>query len=152
MFVEMFVRVDWYYTGNLTVVFMFIASAFILYGGYSLREIAEISSNYKPNRISPDPLVFVEVVTYVSGLVSRPSELDLMLDDLRAVTSQIDTAQKALSDRQQQAVINVYRQVEDYLVKSEHLRIYSRDRLRTDIVAKFKLNTAEIQLLWESAL
>lgn len=148
VFVEMFVRVDWYYTGNLTVMFMFIASTFILYGGYSLREIAEIASNYKPSRVSPDPLVFVEVVTYVSGLVSRPSELDVMLDDLRAVTSQIDATQKGLSDRQQQAVINVYRQVEDYLVRSEHLRIYSRDRLRADIVSKFKLNAAETQLLW----
>lgn len=148
VFVEMFVRVDWYYAGNLTVVPMFIASAFILYGGYSLREIAEIASNYKPSRISPDPLVLVEVVTYISGLVSRPSELDLMLDDLRAVTSQIDSAKGGLSDRQQQAVINVYRQVEDYLVRSEHLRVYTRERLRTDIVAKFKLNTTETQLLW----
>lgn len=148
VFVEMFVRVDWYYTGNLTVVPMFIASVLILYGGYSLREITEIASNYKPSRVSPDPLVLVEVVTYVSSLVSRPSDLDLMLDDLRAVTSQIDSTKGGLSNHQQQAVINVYRQVEDYLVRSEHLRVFTRDRLRADIVAKFKLSSVETQPLW----
>lgn len=148
VFVEMFVRVDWYYAGNLTVVPMFIASALILYGGYSLREISEIASNYKPNRISPDPLVLIEVVTYASGLVSRPSDLDITLDDLRGVTAQLNSTKSGLSERQQQIVVSVYKRVEDYLVQAEHLRIYRRNRLRADIIAKFKLNTAEKQLLW----
>lgn len=148
VFVEMAVRIDWYYAGNLTVLFMFISSALTLYSGYAVREINEISSSYVPKRVSPDPLVFVEIVTYITNLVSRPTELDVALDDLRVVTSQLSPTQSKLESTQEQKVIKVYRKVEEYLVKKERLRIYTREDLRENITKKFKLTKQETNKLW----
>ena len=148
VFVEMVVRIDWYYAGNLTVLFMFTSSVLTLYAGYAVREINEITSKYTPERVSPDPLVFVEIVTYMSELASRPRDLDVALDDLRAVTSQLSPGQSRLEVTQEKKIISVYRKIEAYLIEKERLRIYTRDNLRKNIVKQFKLNDKETRKLW----
>lgn len=148
VFVEMVVRTPWYYEGNITVLFMFTSSALTLYAGYAIREINEITSRYKPTRISPDPLVFVEIVTYVSDLVSRPSEIDVVLDDLRATTAQLDPTQHNLDAAQEKSVVEVYHKIENYLVTRERVGMYTRESLRKNIIKQFKLTKVEAETLW----
>lgn len=148
VFVEMAIRTEWYYSGNITVIFMFTSSVLTLYAGYAVRQINEITNRYQPVRVSPDPLVFIEIVTYVSGLVSRPTEIDVVLDELRAITSQLDAAASRLSPDQEKRVIEVYHRIEAYLVSRERLRIYTRESLRKNVTKQFKLTRGEAERLW----
>lgn len=146
--VEMFVRIEWYYKANFTVLFMFTSSVLTLYAGYAIREINEISSKYTPKRFATDPLVFIEIVTYVSSFVSRPTDIDVTLDELRSVTSRLAPEQRVLDQEQEQKVIRVYQAIEDYLVRQERLRIYTRTELRKNIVKQFRLQEDQATKLW----
>lgn len=147
--VEMVVRVDWYYEGNLTALFLLASAALLLRAGYAVRLINHIPDQYVPEVNPSEPSRLIDIISYSAALTSRPTEIDPILDDLRLVSSGTQVGQ-ALSASQQHTLISVYRRIEDYLVSKEPLRIYTRESLKQAIVQKFHLDSDMTKKLWEA--
>jgi len=79
---------------------------------------------------------FVDVVVAVSMLVSKPKDVDEIMDDVRMVTaSHHDTANLSAQDKT--TLANVYLKLERYLTTSERLHTYRAEDLRATLPADF---------------
>ncbi len=147
---------DWYYDYSFTII-PFVAGAIALVlAGYSFNAInimletdsktAPAKNQRKSKEIGSGPLE-LEIVLYVAGLISNPTEVDVILDDVRLITAGSHPAQH-LSSKDQQTLGKVYIQLEDYLVHKDALRIFTLDGLRSSIAKRFALNDRIRMLLW----
>lgn len=70
----------------------------------------------------------LDAVTFAATLVSRPSEIDAQLDRIRSITATRGPEQFTSHDKQ--VLREVYDYIEEYLVKKETLRSFTRDSVR----------------------
>lgn len=76
----------------------------------------------------PADKTMLDAVMFVSTLVSKPDDIDVQLDRVRAITAQRSATQLTKEDDQTLREIYVY--LEDYLVKQEALRSFTRESIR----------------------
>ena len=79
----------------------------------------------------------LDVVTYVASLASNPDDIDPMLDKMRAITASLGPNQE-LSKADEQTLLQVYRQIEEYLVTKEPIRTFTKEELRTRIAPELR--------------
>ena len=96
---------------------------------------------------TPASSLELEIVLYVASLVSNPTEIDLILDKVRLITARLQPGQ-TLSPKDQQTLVQVYTQLEDYLLHKDTLRVFTLDNLRKGIRERFNLNNQTRTLLW----
>jgi len=89
----------------------------------------------------------VDIVMYTAGLVSNPSEIDPLLEHVRLVTSHLQNGQQ-IAEQDEQTLMNVYLQVEDYLLNKESLRVFTKDSLRQDVAQKLRLTAGTVGTFW----
>lgn len=119
----------WYgRNGAYQVAFVVLGTSFVI-AGYKFCTIAA-RSKVIPN---PSPL---DVVTYTASLATNWRDIDSIIDGVRAVTSKL-APEQALSPEQEQALGNVYLQLEDYLVNKEPLRKLTQAELRKMVNLRF---------------
>jgi hypothetical protein len=83
----------------------------------------------------------IDIVMVAASLVSNPVKIDLILDKVRVVTSQMEPGRR-LPSQKEQIVMKAYLGIEDYLVQKEPLRSFRREELRRIIAQKLHLTTA----------
>jgi hypothetical protein len=71
----------------------------------------------------------IDMVTYVAGLVSNPTEIDKLLDEVRKITA-TRSPEAGLSAEDEATLITVYYGIEDYLVTRDPIRTYTKAELR----------------------
>lgn len=79
---------------------------------------------------------FVEVVVYTAQLASRPQDIDPILDRLRLLTAGLRPG-AALTDDTRRQLIEIYLELENYLVNQERLRNFTRHSLRLGLPDSF---------------
>jgi hypothetical protein len=79
----------------------------------------------------------IDVITTVAALASNPSAIDPLLDEVRAITSQLGP-QQTLSEAQQAKLADVYLKLESFLVNKEPVRQFREQDLRQMIEVRFK--------------
>ncbi|HEX3081940.1 MAG TPA: hypothetical protein VHQ86_01680 [Candidatus Saccharimonadia bacterium] len=82
----------------------------------------------------------LDVVVYTAGLVSRPRDIEPILNRLRVVTAGMagkDATEHALTAEQTSKLLQIYIDLEEYLVTKEPLRKLTRDRLRLSLPDSF---------------
>lgn len=143
----------WYYDYSFTII-PFVAGAFalVLAGHHfnSINTLLETGSEVaKPEaqKTTPEASVELEIVLYVASLVSNPPEVDIILDKVRLVTARLQPGQ-ALSADDRQTLAQVYAQLEDYLLHSDRLRVFTLEGLRTSIAKRFTMDDQTKALLW----
>lgn len=104
----------------------------------------------KPASAEPDGSTtdhsYIDNVIAVAQLASRPNDVDVILDDLRTITS-TTKADSKLSEKDRNRLIRIYRQLEDYLVSSDPLRSFTKDQLRQTISTDFRAAVEETERL-----
>jgi hypothetical protein len=71
----------------------------------------------------------LELVNYAASLASNPREIDPILDQVRAITSNLSPGQ-VLSAEEEAILFGVYLRLEQYLATKEPLRSFPRAELR----------------------
>lgn len=86
---------------------------------------------------------YLDIVVNVAKLASKPAEIDVTLDKVRAISAihgtndQLTTADKA-------ALVDAYRKIEDYLLTKERLRTFTRDGLRANLPTDFVQSLSKV--------
>ncbi len=74
----------------------------------------------------------MDAVTYAAGLVSNSDAIDPILDNVRDITAKLQPGE-APSKEDIQSLINIYLQIEQYLVTKEAIRAFTKEDLRIRI-------------------
>ncbi len=94
------------------------------------------------------PANSLEIISFVTGMVSNPAAIDPALDRLRILTSKLGPSQ-TLSAGDQATLRNVYLEIEQYLTTHEPLRTYTREEVRGRVVQHFGLtNETDAKTFW----
>lgn len=72
---------------------------------------------------------YLDSITNIASLASRPEEIDPILDDMRKITAALAPG-ASLSAEDKKELVKVYVRVEEYLVQNDPLRNFSVDELR----------------------
>lgn len=80
---------------------------------------------------------YLDSVTAVARLASRPQEIDLVLDKMRAITAVLPSNAQ-LSEDDKKTLVQVYDKLEEYLTKNELLRKFTQEEVREQISPGFK--------------
>jgi hypothetical protein len=94
------------------------------------------------------PLQELDIVLYVANLVSNPTDIDIVLDDVRTITSRLQPGQAPTA---QDIVVldKVYSRLEDYLLHQDALRVFTVEELRGRIAKRFSLSGTIRTTLWQ---
>lgn len=131
----------WYITKDFTLTPALLSALLFLWAGYLFARIHQEGSEVL-KEASP-----VDVVTYVAGLASRPSEIDTYLDGLRNITATVGASAK-LSPKQHKELASVYQQLERYLVEREPLQRFTKDDLRERVRVHFQFTDKVESAFW----
>ena len=82
----------------------------------------------------------IDLLTYMASYASSPQDIDVILDEMRAVTAAKSKDNAAYSSRDIHKLINVYRGLENYLITKEPLRIFTKDSLRAMLSERFDIS------------
>jgi hypothetical protein len=95
----------------------------------------------------------IDVILYMSTLVSNVAAIDPILDDIRIVTAKMRSPASgvgaALDASQLQSLASVYRKLESYLVEQEQVRVFTKDTLRESVKAQFASSLAAYPQFWQ---
>jgi hypothetical protein len=84
------------------------------------------------NSLLTEAKTVLDMVTSTAALASNSSEIDPILDKVRAITSRAVPGQ-ALSTADEDVLLGVYLQLEDYLTTKEPIRSFTKDELRSKL-------------------
>jgi len=153
---------EWYYDFSISIL-PFIAGALLfVIAGYTFDEINSVGNSARtpstPTKNTPpmhapasilNSQQELDIVLYVANLVSNPTDIDLVLDRVRDITSRLQPGeQPSPSDRE--TLKKVYEELEDYLLHQDPLRVFTREELRGRISKRFTLNGVIKTNLWDN--
>lgn len=78
------------------------------------------------------PKTVIDMVTHAAGLASDEPEIDLLLDNVRAVTARLKPGQNP-SPAETEMLVGIYLEIERYLVTKEPLRKFTTKELRAQL-------------------
>ncbi len=88
------------------------------------------------NRVASDS-DYIDSITTVAQLASRPQEVDTYLDGLRRITASYQPG-NALSEADKQQLLGAYRNLEEYLAHNDPLRVFTADEVRRHATPAFR--------------
>ncbi|HSW66735.1 MAG TPA: hypothetical protein VLI54_06380 [Bacillota bacterium] len=81
---------------------------------------------------------YIDSILNIVALVSKPKEIDPALDGLRVITANLDSA-KPLSNAEKQRLMDTYYKVENYLMKDDALRTFTKEEIRSRTTPSFQI-------------
>ncbi|MDB5178792.1 MAG: hypothetical protein JWN01_735 [Patescibacteria group bacterium] len=149
---------QWFLIGAFPMIPLFIAGIFMLRAAYSFSTITAgagdtqgwVARNFFGKPIHPQKqsdLSSVDIVVYAANLASSTQSIDSLLDRLRHVTARMRPGQK-LSAADEAILMQVYLDIERYLLEREQVRKFSKESLRQTIAQKLRLTDGAQQTFW----
>jgi hypothetical protein len=81
---------------------------------------------------------YIESIVAVTSLASRPEAIRPILDELEAIANaNAKVAASTLTDVQRRKLVDIYYQLEGYLIEDDPLRNYSKENVREQVSAGF---------------
>ncbi|MDB5165849.1 MAG: hypothetical protein JWM00_739 [Candidatus Saccharibacteria bacterium] len=156
----LFTAGDWYYDYSFAIV-PFLAGAFALViAGFTFDSIdvrrregaviplpALATAPKEALTTTLSPSQELEVVLYVTNLVSNPTDIDTALSEIHQIASRTQLG-RAPSLEDQKRVDSIYLRLEDYLLHRDPLRVFTRDELHGRIAHRFRLSSTVKTTLW----
>lgn len=140
-----------FFTAGMLLSFDFIhypqfISADTLSGIFIITNLLTLVWAYSFNKISYTSATtpsqgntFLDAITMLASLVSRPAEVDPILEDLRQTTGAHPVGQP-FSSQENARLQNVYRQLQDYLVTKERIRTFNHAQLDSMVQERYGIN------------
>lgn len=116
-----------YNLSGLTAIPFAITGLFYITSGYLFCKIRFYGLGAKDHATSGRPIL--DAVINAARLASNRRDIEGLLERVRAITASLAPGQ-SLSPTNQQALIQIYLQIEDYLISRERLRSFTREGLR----------------------
>jgi len=126
-----------YYADRIYTIPAILGDACLLLAGYCFAAIGLP----KTSKISGESVSSMDVIIHAAGMASDQTKIDSYLDDMRLISAKLGPEQTP-SPEDQKKLRDVYLKVEDFLVRSDPLRSFKKDTLRTDISKHFNLETS----------
>lgn len=120
----------WYTQLNLSVWTFLVVAVLMLWAALSFWAV---TSQYAALAEDASEL---DTVIHTALLVSVPTEIDAVMDKVRVITASRPSSEFTTTDKK--SLVEVYLQLEDYLVNKERLRKFSRDDLRSTLPPRFQ--------------
>jgi hypothetical protein len=130
-----FPSAHWYYEGFVPVIGLFVSTLVLLRAGYVMLPGYNVSIT--PQELDPDKQL-IGAVIYLASLASKAEDIDPVLDTVREITANLETGGK-LTEQSSRKLLSVCRQLEDYLVDKEPLRVFTKEQLRESLEQRFNL-------------
>ncbi|MGF7228739.1 MAG: hypothetical protein ACQR33_02020 [Candidatus Saccharibacteria bacterium] len=83
----------------------------------------------------------IDMTTHAASLASNPTDIDLLIDKVRSITSKLQPGQ-TLSDADNQELIDIYLKLETYLTTKEPIRSFSKEDLRAKLSPELRKQVA----------
>lgn len=90
----------------------------------------------------------IDAVIFLTSLASRPQEIDPMLDKMRTVTA-MQKPGIVLSEKDQLILATIYTNLEQYLIKKEPVRAFTKEELIKKVRARVKPQGKIDAIFWE---
>ncbi|HSX03093.1 MAG TPA: hypothetical protein VLI05_07360 [Candidatus Saccharimonadia bacterium] len=121
----------WYSGYGITLWPYLLMTAFFLRAALQFHNSNRPLSNVETNG------TFLDAVIYAAGLVSTPAAVDSALNQMRLITADMNS-QSTLTAAQRLTLVEVYRELENYLLTKEPLRKITREDLRSHLTYDFQ--------------
>jgi hypothetical protein len=139
----------WYLIGAFPLLPLLIGGLFMLRAAYIFNTIAAsaddtqgwIARDFFGRPLEPkkqDTVSSTDIVVYAANLVSSPANISQTLDHFRQITASLN-AKANLTDANQSELRNIYLEIENYLLKDEPIRKFTKESLRQTIATKLHL-------------
>jgi len=141
---------NWFFNDRVIWAPIILGDICIFVAGYYFNTVGVATSGSFFRRLfkrTPKQTSSLDIVVHIAGLASDTRKIDPYLDNMRVITAQLKPGQSLTTD-DQHILLNVYVNVENYLVNEDQLRHYSRDQLRQDITRRFDLEENAQQTFW----
>lgn len=122
---------SWYSLYTVSLWPLFVSTLFLTASSLSFKKLSREFAGI------PENATYVDVINYVAQLVSDPKQVDVMLDKLREITATTGSSSE-LSETQKATLIEVYLQLEAYLVSKEPLLKLTKEGLRARLPETFQ--------------
>jgi hypothetical protein len=154
----LFTTGDWYYDYSIFIIPSDVCALLFVVAGFTFGTIDTRQESIDvPHNAPVAPRIFklslpqeLEVVLYVANLASNPSDVESITQDLRPIESRFRLGQ-ALSLQDQKTIDLAYTELEDYLLRLDTLRVFTKDELRARIAKRFGLSQTVKTTLWKNA-
>lgn len=124
----------------LGLVPVFIAALVMVRAGYVFNQIG--SADHATAETQTTASSPVDVVVYLASLASSPTEIDVLLDDMRVVTARANQKNPAiLSEEDQLKLAGVFNDIKGYLISNEKLRLYTAQELNEIFNTRYDSNS-----------
>jgi len=133
---------DWYYDYSANIVPFVVGAVLLMAAGYAFDMLS--SAALPAVKTDGGDRVELEAVLYAASLVSRPTDVDVILDAVRDLTSHLAPGQ-ALSTADRENLLQVYGKLEAYLAHSDPLRTIAPPELRHMLQERFGWSPAPSQ-------
>jgi hypothetical protein len=146
---------DWYYDYSIFIIPSVVCACLFIVAGVSFGSIDDRHVEPAQTPLPPShPVVTkltatqeLDIVLYVANLVSNPTDIDIVLDDVRTITSRLQPGQ-APSAEDLIILDKVYSRLEDYLLHQDALRVFTVEELRGRIKNHFGFKEPLKTTLW----
>jgi len=150
---------DWYFDYSLAIAPFVVGALVIVIAGYTFDSIdvqheSRVTPTPEQGKSAPfelltslSPSQELEVVLYVTNLVSNPTDIDTVLDEIRLIAARTQPGQAPTLDDQKR-VDAIYARLEDYLLHRDPLRVFTQDELHGRIAKRFGLSNGVKTTLW----
>jgi len=139
---------NWYYDFSISLVPFALSGLFFVLSGVAFDNAGSILVHAPETEQQTSPRLVLDVVLYLAGLASNPSDIDPFLDNVREVTSGLQPGQ-VLSPQDVKHLANTYNKLEGYLTQHDPLRVFTAAELHNKITQQFAVDTTTKALLWE---
>lgn len=129
---------DWYlYSGAISWPFIISGFLFVIAGSMFTAERTGVSQTRTPDGEINLGRSYIDSITNIANLASRPKDIDPILDGLRRVTANLQPDTSLSTDDRIQ-LLDTYKQLEEYLVTSDPLKSFTKEQLRTLLYPEFR--------------
>jgi hypothetical protein len=136
---------NWYYDYSFVIIPFIVGALLLIASGNTLNSIGK-TPNGSPAKKDTSKISILDIITYIASLASNPTDIDVILDDVRNITSRIDPGQP-LSVEDTKRLQSVYIRIESYLIGNDPLRVFTHDELEATISKQFRLSQDDLDTM-----
>ncbi len=114
-----------------------VAGLILVRASYELRKLRAFGQTEASSKEEATDRDYIDSIVSVGGLASQPQQVDVMMDNLRFITSRMEPGQ-TLTTSNKELLVKTYRQLEAYLGHKDPLRTFSKDEILSHVTPAFR--------------
>jgi hypothetical protein len=137
----------WYVDSGLYLLPFVISGFLLVRAGYvfSRLQIVAPQRGVVSHTDNDEKSAYLDAVRWAASLVSRPEDIESVIDIMRITTARIDPNTKTLTAGQKDQLLHIYETLEEYLVRQDPIKLHSREEVRGQLQPSFRAELEAMQ-------